>query len=71
MKPKINLIIYILIRDSASGTNWHVLSTFAAVNTKPTCSLSSYLVPGGISKEWRHIVSANCDFDREPLPMSL
>ena len=25
-------------------------------------------LPGGISKEWRHIVSANCDFDRELSP---
>ena len=40
---------------------WHVPSIFATVNTHmPTCSLSS---PGGISKEWRHIVSANCDFE--------
>ena len=26
-------------------------------------------LPGGISKEWRHIVSANCDFEGETGPI--
>ena len=44
---------------------WHVPSTFAAVNTH--ANVFFVFLPGGISKEWRQIVSANCDFDREPL----
>ena len=48
---------------------WHVPSTFATVNTH--ANVFFVFLPGGISKEWRHIVSANCDFDRQPLPMSL
>ena len=48
---------------------WHVPSTFATVNTH--ANVFFVFLPGGISKEWRHIVSANCDFDSEPLPMSL
>ena len=48
---------------------WHVPSTFATVNTHANVFL--VFLPGGISKEWHHIVSANCDFAREPLPMSL
>ena len=48
---------------------WHVPSTFAIVNTH--ANVFFVFLPGGISKEWHHIVSANCDFDREPLPMSL
>ena len=26
-------------------------------------------LPGGISKEWRHIISANCNFEGETLPI--
>ena len=39
---------------------WHVPSTFATVNTH--ANVFFVFLPGGISKEWRHIVSANCDF---------
>ena len=38
-------------------------------NCKYTYPRVLCLLPcSGISKEWRHIDSANCDFDREPLP---
>ena len=46
---------------------WHVPSTFATV-TYTHANVFFVFLPGGISKKWRHIVSANCDFDREPLP---
>ena len=45
---------------------WHVPITFATVNTH--ANVFFVFLPGGISKEWRHIVSTNCDFDRDPLP---
>ena len=41
----------------------HVSSTFATVNTH--ANVFFVFLPGGISKEWRHIVSANCHFDRQ------
>ena len=44
----------------------HVPSTFATVNTH--ANVFFVFLPGGISKEWRHIVSANCHFDRQSLP---
>ena len=34
----------------------------------PTCSLSSYLVASAKSA-WRHIISANCDFEGESGPI--
>ena len=40
----------------------HVPSTFATVSTH--ANVVFVFLPGGISKEWRHIVSANCDFER-------
>ena len=33
-----------------------------------TCSFIVFL-PGGTNKEWRHIVSANCDFEGETGPI--
>ena len=45
----------------------HVPSTFATVNTH--ANVFFVFLPGGISKEWRHIVSANCDFEGETLPI--
>ena len=45
----------------------HVPSTFATVNTH--ASVFFVFLPGGISKEWRHIVSANCDFEGETSPI--
>ena len=45
----------------------HVPSTFATVKTH--ANVFFVFLPGGISKEWRHIVSANCDFDGETLPI--
>ena len=39
----------------------HVPSTFATVNTY--ANMFFVFLPGGISKEWRHIVSANCEFE--------
>ena len=41
----------------------HVPSIFATVNTHP--NVFFVFLPGGISKEWRQIVSANCDFEGE------
>ena len=46
---------------------WHVPSTFATVNTH--VNVFFVFLPGGISKEWRHIVSANCDFQGETGPI--
>ena len=44
------------------NTGWlslfHVPSTFAPANTH--ANVFFVFLPGGISKEWRHIVSANC-----------
>ena len=40
---------------------WHVPSTFATVNTH--ANVFFVFLPGVISKERRHIVSANCDFE--------
>ena len=48
---------------NTGGYLWHVPSTFATVNTR--ANVFFVFLSGGISKEWRHIVSANCDFDRE------
>ena len=45
----------------------HIPSTFATVNTHANVFFVS--LPGGSSKEWRHIVSANCDFEGETLPI--
>ena len=59
---QVTLIFYILIADG--GT----FGTFATVNTH--ANMFFVFLPGGIIKEWRHIVSANCHFDRQPLPMS-
>ena len=53
--------LYILIADLC-----HVPSTFATVNTH--ANVFFVFLPGGISKEWRHIVLANCHFDRQSLP---
>ena len=39
----------------------HVPSTFATVNTH--ANMFFVFLPAGISKECRHIVSANCDFE--------
>ena len=39
----------------------HVHSTFATVNTH--VNVFFVFLPGSICKEWRHIVSANCDFE--------
>ena len=39
----------------------HVPSTFATVNTH--ANVFFVFLPGCISKEWRQIVSSNCDFD--------
>ena len=45
----------------------HVPSTFATVNTH--ANVFFVFLPGGISKEWRHIVSANCHFEGETNPI--
>ena len=45
----------------------HISSTFAPVNTH--ANVFFVFLPGGISKEWLHIVSANCDFEGEILPI--
>ena len=45
----------------------HVPSTFATVNTH--ANVFFVFLPGGISKEWRQILSANCDFEGEPSPI--
>ena len=39
----------------------HVPSTFASVNTH--ANVFFVFLAGGISKEWRHIVLANCHFE--------
>ena len=57
-------IFYNLYINSRRRYVCHVPSTFATVNTHANVF---FVLPGGISKAWRHIVSANCDFDREPL----
>ena len=49
--------IYILIAD---GGTFGTFSAHATVNTH--ANVFFVFLPGGISKEWRHIVSANCDF---------
>ena len=70
-------IIFVLIRllvdsgtylyiNSGQWYLWHVPSTFATVNTH--ANVFFVFLPGSISKEWCHIVLANCDFDREHLP---
>ena len=46
----------------------HVPSTFATVNYTHANVFFVFL-PGGISKEWRQIVSANCDFETETGPI--
>ena len=46
--------------DSGRWYLCHVPSTFATVNTH--ANVFFVFLPGGISKEWRHIVSAICDF---------
>ena len=60
--------IYLYINSGRSGPRylWHIPSTFATVNTH--ANVFFVFLPGGISKEWRHIVSANCHFDRQSLP---
>ena len=45
----------------------HVPSTFATVNTH--ANVFFVFLPGGISKEWHQIVSANCDFEGETGPI--
>ena len=59
-----NTVIYILIANS--GTN-DTSSSFATVNTH--ANVFFVFLPGGISKEWRHIVSANCYFEGETGPI--
>ena len=46
-----------------------VPSTFAPANTHANVFL--VFLSGGISKECRHIISANCDFEDKTLPISL
>ena len=46
--------------DSGRWYLCHVPSTFATVNTH--ANVFFVFLHGGISKEWRHIVSAICDF---------
>ena len=57
--------------DLYINTGWlsllHVHSTFATVNTH--ANVFFVFLAGVISKEWRHIVSANCDFEGETLPI--
>ena len=58
MIPKVTRVnLYI---NSGELSLLHVPSTFATVNTH--ANVFFVFLPGGISKEWRHIVSANCDF---------
>ena len=45
----------------------HVPSTFATANTH--ANVFFVFLPVGISKEWRQIVSANCDFESETGPI--
>ena len=65
-KSRLHAGLYLYI-NTGQWYLWHVPSIFATVNTH--ANMFFVFLPGGISKEWRHIVSANCDFDREPLPM--
>ena len=59
---------YLYINNGRSGRRylWHIPSTFATVNTH--ANVFFVFLPGGISKEWRHIVSTNCHFHRQYLP---
>ena len=55
--------IYLYFLLSINSRRWylsHVPSTFATVNMY--ANVFFVFLPGGISKEWRHIVSANCEF---------
>ena len=58
--------IYIII-NSGRWYLFHVPNTFATVNTH--ANVFFVFLPGGISKEWRQIVSANCDFEGETSPI--
>ena len=52
--------------NSEQWYQWHVPSTFATVNTH--ANVFFVFLPGGINKEWRHILSVNCDFEGETGP---
>ena len=65
---EINILEILLSIGGLYRGQWYlgqVPSTVATVNTH--ANVFFVFLPGGISKEWRHIVSANCHFDREPL----
>ena len=54
--------------NSEQWYQWHVPSTFATVNTH--ANVFFIFLPGGmISKEWCHIVLANCYFEGETGPI--
>ena len=53
--------------NSEQWYKWHVPSTSATVNTH--ANVFFVFLPGGISKEWRDIVSANCYFEGETGPI--
>ena len=61
--PPIFIYLYI---NSGRWYLSHVPSTFETVNTH--ANVFFVFLPGGISKECRHIVSANCDFEAETGP---
>ena len=60
MRNRLACSLYLYI-NSGRWYLCHVPNTFATVNTHANVFL--VFLSGGISKEWRHIVSANCDFE--------
>ena len=70
---RIKLVIYTLACNlyiNSDGTYLsHVPSTFATVNRPTHANVFFVFLPGGISKEWRQIVSSNCDFEGETGPI--